>query len=77
MASTAGVRCACQANALVLDPFAGVATTAVACKQLGRRFLGCEINAEWYAAGVRRVEAAREQLRLARASAGGEQVARW
>lgn len=49
---------------LVCDPFAGSFTTAVACKRLGRNFIGWEINPEWHAAGVRRVEAAREQYEL-------------
>src|SRR5205814_2114548 len=31
---------------LVCDPFLGGGTTAVACLRLGRRFVGCDINAE-------------------------------
>jgi DNA modification methylase len=29
---------------LVLDVYLGSGTTAVACKNLGRRFIGCDIN---------------------------------
>jgi len=32
---------------VVLDPFVGSGTTAIACKQLGRNFLGFEINPEY------------------------------
>ncbi len=34
-------------NNLILDPFMGSGTTAVACKQLGRNFIGFEINPEY------------------------------
>lgn len=42
----------------VLDPFMGVGATAVACVNLGRRFVGCEINPEYFDETCRRVEAA-------------------
>lgn len=40
---------------LVLDPFAGSGTTGVACRQLGRRFLGWELNADYHAIAARRL----------------------
>jgi hypothetical protein len=50
---------------LILDPFAGSGTTAVASKELGRRFVGCERDPGYHVMALRRIEAAREQLRLA------------
>jgi DNA modification methylase len=41
---------------LVLDPFAGAATTGLVAAQLGRRFLGIEINPEYAAMGRARIE---------------------
>jgi DNA modification methylase len=32
---------------IVCDPFVGSGTTAVACKQLGRKFIGCDNNPEY------------------------------
>ena len=34
-------------NDLILDPFIGSGTTAVACKQLDRNFIGIEINPDY------------------------------
>ena len=45
---------------LVLDPFIGSGTTAVACKQLNRNFIGFEINAEYCKIAEKRL--AQEQL---------------
>ena len=35
-------------GALVLDPFVGSGTTAIACKNTNRKCIGCEINTEYY-----------------------------
>lgn len=44
-----------EPNDLVLDPFAGSGTTGVACRQLGRRFVGWELSAEYHAIATRRL----------------------
>lgn len=49
---------------LILDPFAGSGTTGVAALSLGRRFIGWEQNAEWYAGAVRRIANTHEQPEL-------------
>ena len=40
---------------IVLDPFMGVGSTAVACKELGRHFLGCELDKKYYSTSKRRI----------------------
>lgn len=42
-------------NDLILDPFIGSGTTAVACKELGRRFISIELNPEYCAIAERRL----------------------
>ena len=42
-------------NAVVLDPFIGSGTTAVACKELARQFIGFEINEEYFKIATDRV----------------------
>lgn len=39
----------CPAGGIVCDPFMGSGTTALVARQLGRHFLGCDINAEYVA----------------------------
>jgi site-specific DNA-methyltransferase (adenine-specific) len=42
-------------NNVVLDPFIGSGTTAVACQELNRRFIGVELNAEYCSIARKRV----------------------
>jgi DNA modification methylase len=45
---------------LVLDPFSGSATTALAAQQLGRNYLGAELSPDYAAKSQKRLEAARK-----------------
>ena len=51
-------------GATVLDPFMGSGTTGVACVQTGRNFIGIEIDPTYFAIAERRIEEARQQLRM-------------
>lgn len=33
---------------IILDPFMGSGTTGVACNELGREFMGCEIDKDYF-----------------------------
>jgi DNA modification methylase len=35
-------------NDIVFDPFMGTGTTGVACKSMGRKFIGCELIEEYF-----------------------------
>jgi len=48
----------------VLDPFMGSGTTGVACANLGRKFIGIEIEPRYFAIACERIEAAYRQPRL-------------
>src|SRR5205823_14692874 len=41
------IRVSSNPGGLVLDPFAGSGTTLAAARRLGRRYLGCELSAEY------------------------------
>lgn len=43
-------------NAIVLDPFIGSGTTAIACKKLNRQYIGFEINKEYYEVANKRLD---------------------
>lgn len=48
----------------VLDPFMGSGTTGVACANLGRKFIGIEIERKYFDIACQRIEAAQAQRRL-------------
>lgn len=47
-----------QENALVLDPFMGSASTGVACINTGRKFIGMELDDEYFDIAKQRIEKA-------------------
>jgi site-specific DNA-methyltransferase (adenine-specific) len=51
---------------LVVDPFAGLGSTAVACARLGVDFVGIDLDEVYLAEAVRRVQAPRSQRELFR-----------
>lgn len=51
-------------GATVLDPFMGSGTTGVACVNTGRKFIGIEIEQEYFDIAVRRIEEAQQQASL-------------
>lgn len=48
----------------VLDPFMGSGTTGVACMNLGRKFIGIEIEPKYFDIACRRIEDAQRQQRM-------------
>jgi len=49
---------------LVLDPFLGSGTTAIACIKTNRKFIGMEINKHYYEMAQKRIDAELSQLKL-------------
>lgn len=45
-----------QEQEIVLDPFMGIGTTGIACKQLNRQFLGIEIDKNYFDIAKERIE---------------------
>jgi site-specific DNA-methyltransferase (adenine-specific) len=45
----------------ILDPFMGSGTTGVACAKMGRKFIGVEIDEDFFEIACRRIEAAYKQ----------------
>lgn len=49
---------------VILDPFMGSGTTGVACMELGRKFIGVEIEPKYFDIACKRIEQAQRQARL-------------
>lgn len=58
------VSCSADAGQIVADPFMGSGTTGVACANLGRKFIGIEIEERYFQIACERIEAAYAQQRL-------------
>lgn len=53
-----------KASDLIVDPFSGSGTTAVAAHKLGRRFICIEKDPDYWAASIKRLEEARKQISI-------------
>ena len=49
---------------IVLDPFMGSGTTGVACANLGRKFIGIEIERKYFDIACERIDNAYRQKRM-------------
>ena len=49
------MRIGCKEGDLVLDPFSGSGTTALACKNLNRNFIGSELDKKHYENSLERL----------------------
>jgi site-specific DNA-methyltransferase (adenine-specific) len=52
----------CKKDETVLDPFMGSGTTGVACKELGRNFIGIEIDEKYFEIAKKRIENTQELM---------------
>ena len=48
----------------IVDLFAGTGTTAVACIEMSRNFVGCEINPEYFAIAEKRIADSQLQMTM-------------
>ena len=53
-----------KTEGLILDPFMGSGTTGVACAQLGRKFIGIEIERKYFDIACERIDNAYRQQRM-------------
>jgi site-specific DNA-methyltransferase (adenine-specific) len=58
------VRLTTQEGDMVFDPFLGSGTTALACKEMGIKCVGCEIDAEYYQGALKRLENVQSTMEL-------------
>jgi len=56
------IKCFSKEDYVIFDPFMGSGTTAVACKRLNRKFIGFEINKEYYDISMKRLLNVPERL---------------
>ncbi len=56
---------------LILDPFAGSGTTGIACRQLGRSFIGWELDSNYHEIASRRLNGERAVLNAAQSEMFG------
>jgi DNA modification methylase len=64
------------ADHIVLDPFMGSGTTGVACMNLGRKFIGIEIEPKYFDIACERIDNAQRQSRLFRVDCAEQQQER-
>ena len=50
------LKCACPKNGIVLDPFFGAGTTAIAAEKLGLNWIGIELKKEYSEIALKRLE---------------------
>ena len=61
---TQGIKWAAPEAQTILDPFMGSGTTGVACVNLGRKFIGIELEPKYFDIACKRIEEAYKQPRL-------------
>ena len=54
----------CKENAVVLDPFSGSASTSIACLNTNRKYIGFEIDEEYYNLSQTRIKEATSELKI-------------
>lgn len=53
-----------KTNGIVLDPYLGSGTTAIACEKLSRKWIGIEISEKYCEITAKRIERERQQLKI-------------